>query len=91
METIIFKAEKKKQRQQTKQFLPKLNYFLFLWAVQYPSRWSILHHTNDMVEPAQRLDIKSLHNVHVIEELIQLTVIPNAEIIANLHWIEDLM
>ena len=31
-----------------------------------------------------------LYSVHIIEELIQLTVGSNAEIITNSHWIEDL-
>ena len=44
-----------------------------------------------MAEPAQLLDINTLHNVHVVEELIvQLTIESNAEIIANSHWTEDL-
>ena len=55
-----------------------------------PSRRSILLHTNDMAEPAQPLDINTLHNVHVVEELIQLTIELNAEINANSHWAEDL-
>ena len=38
---------------------------------------------NDMAESAQPLDINTLHNVQVVEELIQLTVISNAEIIAK--------
>ena len=42
--------------------------------IKYPSRRSILFHTNDMAEPAQTLDINTLHNVHVVEELIQLTI-----------------
>ena len=32
------------------------------------SRWSIRLHLNDMEEPAQPLDVNTLHNVHVIEE-----------------------
>ena len=43
-----------------------------------------------MAEPAQPLDINTLHNVHVVEELIELTIKSNAEIIANSHWTEDL-
>ena len=31
--------------------------------IKYPSRRSILLHTNDMAEPAQPLDINTLHNV----------------------------
>ena len=57
---------------------------------RYPSRRSILLHTNDMAEPAQPLDINTLYNVDVVEELIQLTIESNAEIIANSHWTEDL-
>ena len=33
----------------------------------------------------QPLDANTLHNVHVVEELIQLTVKSDAEVIANLH------
>ena len=44
-----------------------------------------------MAEPAQPLNINTLHNEYVVEELIQLTIESNAEIIANLHWTEDLM
>ena len=43
-----------------------------------------------MAEPAQPLDINALHNVYVVEELIQLTIVSDAEIIANSHWTEDL-
>ena len=38
----------------------------------------------------QQLDINAMHNVQAVKELIQLTVISNAEIIANPHWTEDL-
>ena len=48
--------------------------------LKYPSCRSILLHTNYMAEPAQPLDINTLHNVHVVEELIQLTIESNAEI-----------
>ena len=60
------------------------------FRINYPSRRNILLHTNDMAEPAQPLDINTLHNVHVVQELIQLTIKSNAEIIANTHWTEDL-
>ena len=30
--------------------------------------------TNDMAEPAQQLDINKLHNVQVVEELMQLAI-----------------
>ena len=43
-----------------------------------------------MAEPAQPLDINTLHNVHVVEQLIQVTIESNAEIIANSQWTEDL-
>ena len=58
--------------------------------IKYPSCRIILLHTNDMARPAQPLDINTLHNVHVVEELIQLTTVSNAEIIANSHWTEDI-
>ena len=34
--------------------------------------------------------VNTLHNDHVVKELIQLTVGLDAEIIANSHWTEDL-
>ena len=37
--------------------------------IKYPSRRSILHHMNNMAEPAQPLNINTLHNVLVVEEL----------------------
>ena len=40
--------------------------------IKYLSRRSIHLHSYDMAEPAQPLDISTLHNVYVIEELIQL-------------------
>ena len=39
-----------------------------------------------MAEPAQPLNINTLHNVYVVEELIQLTIESNTEIIANSYW-----
>ena len=53
-------------------------------------RIKYLLHTNDMAESAQPLNTNTLHNVHVVEELIQLTIESNAEVIANSHWTEDL-
>ena len=53
--------------------------------IKYPSRRSILLHTNDMAEPAQPLNINTLYNVYVVEELLQLTIESNVEIIANSH------
>ena len=50
--------------------------------IKYPSRRSNLLHTNDMVEPAQPLNINTLHNIYVVEELLQLNIESNAEIIA---------
>ena len=55
------------------------------FRIKQSSRQSILLYTNDMVEPVQPLDINTLHNVQVVEELIQLVAITNAKIIANLH------
>ena len=43
-----------------------------------------------MAEPAQTLGINTMHNIYVVEELIELTIESNAEIIANSHWTEDL-
>ena len=57
---------------------------------KYPSRWSILLHTNDMTLPAHQLDINTLHNAHGVEELIHLTVLSDTEIIVNFHWTEYL-
>ena len=50
----------------------------------------MLLHTYDMAEPAQPLNINTLHNVYVVEKLIQLTIESNAEIIGNSYWTEDL-
>ena len=58
--------------------------------IKNPSLRNILLHMNDMAEPAQPLNINTLHNIYVVEELIQLTIESNAEIIANSHWTEDL-
>ena len=41
------------------------------------SRRSILLHTNDMAEPVQPLNINTLYNVYVVEELIQLSIESN--------------
>ena len=43
-----------------------------------------------MAEPAQPLNINTLHNVYVVEELLQLTIESNVEIIANSLCTEDL-
>ena len=53
-------------------------------------RYSILLRRNDLAEPAQPLDIDMLHNIHVVEELIQLTIGSEVDIIANSRWTEDL-
>ena len=44
-----------------------------------------------MAKPSQPLNINTLQNVYVVEELIQLTIELNVEIIANSIWTEDLM
>ena len=49
-----------------------------------------LLHSNDMAKSAQLLDISTLYNVFVVEELIQLTVGSVAEITANSYWTKDL-
>ena len=56
--------------------------------IKYPSRRSILLLSNDMAEPAQPLDINTLHNVHDVEEFIQLIVGSDVE---NSHWTGDFM
>ena len=58
--------------------------------IKYPSRRSILLHSNDIAEPALPLNTNTLDNVYVVEDLIQLTIGLAAEIIANSHCIEDL-
>ena len=60
------------------------------FSTKYPSSQSILLHTKAMTEPAQPLNIDTLHNIYVVEEHIQLTIESNAEIIVNSHWTEDL-
>ena len=47
--------------------------------IEYLSRRRILHHSNDMDKPAQPLDFNTLHSVHIVEELIELTVGSDAE------------
>ena len=44
--------------------------------IKYPSRQSILLHSNDMAESGQALDVNTLHNVHDGKELIQFAVGP---------------
>ena len=39
-----------------------------------------------MAEPAQPLDINTLHNVHIVGDLIQVIVELNVETIAKSHW-----
>ena len=58
---------------------------------KFPSCWSILLLSKDIAEPAHPLDVNTLHNVHVVKELLQLTNGSNAEIIAILHYTEDLI
>ena len=55
--------------------------------IKYLSRWSIPLHSYDMAELAQLLNVNTLHNAFVVEELIQLTI---AEITANSLWTEGL-
>ena len=58
--------------------------------LKYPFRRSILLHTKDIDESTYPVDINTLHNVIIVDELIKLTIESDAEIIANSHWIEDL-
>ena len=46
-------------------------------------------HENKTQEILTYLLTNTLHNVYVVEELIQLTIESNAEIIVNSHWTED--
>ena len=55
-----------------------------------PTPVGILLQSNDTAELTQPLDVNTLHNAYVVEELIQLTVGSSAKIIANSHWTEDL-
>ena len=41
-----------------------------------------------MAELTQPLDVNTLYNVYVIEELIQLIVGPYADTITNPYWID---
>ena len=52
--------------------------------------WLKHHTTFYQYGRASQALVNTLHNVYVVEELIQLSVASNAEIIANLHWTEDL-
>ena len=51
------------------------------------TRSSFSPNSNNMAEPAQPLNINTLRNAYVVEELIQFTVGSNAEINANSHCI----
>ena len=53
--------------------------------IKYPSRRSILLHSDDMAESALPVDINTLSHIYVVKELIQLTIGSNAKIIANPH------
>ena len=53
--------------------------------IKYPYLRPILLHMKDIAEPAWPLDINTLHSVHVVEELLQLTRISDAVIISNSH------
>ena len=43
-----------------------------------------------MTDSEHPININTLHNVHGVEEVIQLTIESDAEIIANSHWTADL-
>ena len=45
---------------------------------------------NDMAETEKPQNIITLHNIHVGEELIKLTIASNAEVNTNSQWAEDL-
>ena len=45
---------------------------------------------NYMIEPTQPLDVNTLQNIHLDEELIRLPVVLDAEIIVNSHTNKDL-
>ena len=51
---------------------------------------SIFIDPNDMAESAEALDLNTLSNAHVIEELIQLPVGLDAVGIANSYWAKNL-
>ena len=58
--------------------------------LQIPTSNTRLGGACSLFEPTQPLGINTLHKSHVVEELIQLTIISDVEIIANSHWTEDL-
>ena len=49
------------------------------------SREHLFSFSNQMVEPAQPVDINTLRNIYVVEELVHFSIISDAEIIA-LDW-----
>ena len=51
--------------------------------IKHSSLRSVFIHSNDIAEPAESLDINTLSNVHVIEELIQFPVGSDTVVIAN--------
>ena len=57
--------------------------------IKYPSRRSILFHTNDMAELGQSLNVNTLHNVYVVEEHIQLTITLNRQLEKKMEEVTD--
>ena len=51
-------------------------------CIKILSRRSILFNLNNIAEPALPLGSNTLHYVYVVDELLQLTVVSNAEILA---------
>ena len=56
--------------------------------IKHSSRSSVFIHPND--EPAEPLDINTLNNVHVIEELIRHSVCTDTVVFANSYWTKNL-
>ena len=58
--------------------------------IKHSSRRRVFIHPNYVTEPAAPLDINTLSNVDVIEELIKLPVGSHSVVIANSSWTKNL-
>ena len=58
--------------------------------IKHSSRSSVSIHPNEMAKAVEALDIITLGNVHVIEELIQLPIGSDTVVITNSYWTKEL-
>ena len=72
-------------------FLTQIRWSSSLTFTDPRNKYATRHPSKDIAQPAQPMDINTLHNVQVVEKLIQFTIGANAKIIANSYWTENLM